>query len=32
VESKWDGYLLKPFSSVVLGKCLLKLLGTADKF
>ena len=31
VESKWDGYLLKPFPSAVLEKSLLKLLGKADK-
>lgn len=31
VESKWDGYLLKPFPSKVLEKRLLKLLGKADK-
>jgi len=27
VESKWDGYLLKPFPSAVLAKQILKLLG-----
>jgi two-component system chemotaxis response regulator CheY len=31
VETKWDGYLLKPFPSVVLEKRLLKLLGKTDK-
>lgn len=31
VESKWDGYLLKPFPSAVLEKSLLKLLGITDK-
>lgn len=31
VESKWDGYLLKPFASVVLENCLLKLLEKDDK-
>lgn len=31
VESKWDGYLLKPFPGAVLEKRLLKLLGVADK-
>ncbi|MBI4642884.1 MAG: response regulator [Deltaproteobacteria bacterium] len=30
VESKWDGYLLKPFPSAVLEKRLLKLLAKAD--
>ncbi len=30
VESKWDGYLLKPFPSAVLEKRLLKLLDKAD--
>lgn len=30
VESRWDGYLLKPFPSAVLEKRLLKLLGKAD--
>jgi CheY-like chemotaxis protein len=30
VETKWDGYLLKPFPSVVLEKWLLKLLQKAD--
>ena len=32
VKCKWDGYLLKPFPSAVLEKCLLKLLAKADKF
>jgi CheY-like chemotaxis protein len=32
VESKWDGYLLKPFPSAVLAKLLLKLLGKTDNF
>jgi len=31
VESKWDGYLLKPFPSSVLENSLLKLLGNAGK-
>ena len=31
VESKWDGYLLKPFASAVLENCLLKLLEKDDK-
>jgi hypothetical protein len=31
VKSKFDGYLLKPFPSAVLEKCLLKLLVKADK-
>ena len=31
VESPWDGYLLKPFPSVVLAKLLLRLLGHNDK-
>jgi len=30
VESKQDGYLLKPFPSAVLAKLLLKLLGKTD--
>ncbi len=30
VESKWDGYLLKPFPSAVLAKQILKLLGKTD--
>jgi CheY-like chemotaxis protein len=30
VESKWDGYLLKPFPSAVLEKRLLKLLDKSD--
>jgi len=30
VESKWDGYLIKPFPSAVLEKRLLKLLAKAD--
>ncbi|MEW6660459.1 MAG: response regulator [Thermodesulfobacteriota bacterium] len=30
VESKRDGYLLKPFPSAVLAKLLLKLLGKTD--
>ncbi len=30
VESKFDGYLLKPFPIAVLGKRLLKLLGKTD--
>ena len=31
VESQWDGYLLKPFPSVVLAKLLLRLLGHNDR-
>jgi len=31
VESRWDGYLLKPFPSALLEKRLLKLLALDDK-